>query len=155
MAHLLRGQDRDDRARRALEILSQARGARHGHLFLHRDEGLALAASTDAAEATEPLVQFARQKLDVALAEGEMTTQFSMAGPHVIGIRRDENAMESGGLTWSAVVLATREAERRKVVGLVLLSDEETTRSTMFVHFASAISSALIECGDVTALDAA
>jgi tetratricopeptide (TPR) repeat protein len=141
--------DREERVRRALDLLCEGDPPSRGHLFLTTEGGIELAASNMVPEGITELLAFARGRIAMETTSvNTVTAAFEV---------------QSTGYTWrsaegaayDAVLLAAPLSDGLRLAGVAMLVHDECRAREGFGDLAEAVARALLESGDAVGVRAA
>jgi hypothetical protein len=145
--------DADDRARRALRLVCNARAARGGHLYLVAPSGVDLAASYGLPEPPAGLVALVREFVTQEALRSETMTVVAtntLAGE----LPSAGSLAQVGGTSYDLLLLSCVVESLGTVVGVIAAAaDEARTRSTHQAQLLAAVALHLLSANDNTLPD--
>jgi tetratricopeptide (TPR) repeat protein len=137
-----------ERARRALRLLCDERGARVGHLFLVGDGGLALVASQGAPAAPEALLEYVRDYFVRAVSQDTEATAALTVAQMATLLTSDGSFRDATGTEYRVVLLTSSVNRVLRHVGAAAFVDAAAPVASGWASLVATLSTHLLQAGD-------
>ena len=147
-------EDAAARAQVALQLVCDAHAAPGGHLYVLRDDGLVLAASSGSREPDEQLRRFVTAFWQRHLMEPDLPTTFVPEGSPTPATS-SELWTDGHGTPYQPILITTTVRGDLLHVGVVaLIPSERPSRNASAIHVVGTVGSYLLSSGDAIAVEA-